>query len=84
MALHQFLFLAFRVVLHSVFPELWIGRSGPKTWPARSPDLNPLDFHLRRRPKPTVYATEVSDIQGLQQRTRNRFEMIRTIPGIFR
>lgn len=26
------------------FPEQWIGRGGPVTWPARSPDLNPLDF----------------------------------------
>jgi hypothetical protein len=22
----------------------WIGRGGPRTWPARSPDLTPLDF----------------------------------------
>jgi hypothetical protein len=77
-------FLAFRGVLHNVFPEHWVGRSGPTAWPARSPDLNPLDFHLRRHPKSTVYATEVSDVQGLQQRTQNGLKMIRTIPGIFR
>jgi hypothetical protein len=67
-----------------VFPEQWIGRSGPTAWPARSPDLNPLDFHLRRHTKSTAYAAEVSDVQGLQQRIQNGFEMIRTIPGIFR
>jgi hypothetical protein len=67
-----------------VFPEYWIGRSGPTAWPARSPDLNPLDFRLRRHPKSTVYAPEVSDVHGLQQRTQIGFEMIRTIPGIFR
>jgi hypothetical protein len=84
MALHQFFFLEFREVLHNVFPEHWIGRSGPAAWPASSPDLNSLDFHLRGHSKSTVYATEVSDVQGLQQRTQNGFEMIRTIPGIFR
>lgn len=26
------------------YPERWIGRRGPVEWPARSPDLNPLDF----------------------------------------
>jgi hypothetical protein len=84
MALHQIFFLECREVLHNVFPEHWIGRSGPSAWPARSPDLNPLDFHLRRHPNSTVYAAEVSDVQGLQQRTQNGFDMILTIPGIFR
>jgi len=80
---HQIFFLAFREVLHNVFPKHWIGRSGPIAWPARSRDLNPLDFHLRRHPQSTVYATEVSDVQGLRQRTQNGFEMIRAIPEIF-
>jgi hypothetical protein len=31
-------------VLNRKFPEKWIGRSGPITWPPRSPDLNSLDF----------------------------------------
>jgi hypothetical protein len=26
------------------FGENWIGRRGPINWPARSPDLTPLDF----------------------------------------
>ena len=76
-------FLAFREVLHNVFPKHWIGGSGPIAWPARSRDLNPLDFHLRRHPQSTVYATEVSDVQGLRQRTQNGFEVIRAIPEIF-
>lgn len=30
--------------LNKEFPNRWIGRGGPMAWPARSPDLNPLDF----------------------------------------
>ncbi|EZA46824.1 hypothetical protein X777_01144 [Ooceraea biroi] len=33
-------------VLHETFPEHWIGRGGHISWPARSPDLNPLDFFV--------------------------------------
>lgn len=32
--------------LHEEFPDRWIGRGGPIVWPARSPDLNPLDYFL--------------------------------------
>ncbi|EZA56990.1 hypothetical protein X777_03174 [Ooceraea biroi] len=35
-----------RTVLHEMFPERWIGRGGYISWPARSPDLNPLDFFV--------------------------------------
>jgi hypothetical protein len=33
-----------RNVLSIDFSGRWIGRGGPRTWPARSPDLTPLDF----------------------------------------
>lgn len=32
--------------LNQTFPNSWIGTRGPVAWPARSPDLNPLDFYL--------------------------------------
>ena len=35
---------AVREYLNGRFREKWIGRGGPIQWPARSPDLNPLDF----------------------------------------
>lgn len=35
-----------RQYLDLVFPNRWIGRLGPMEWPARSPDLTPLDFYL--------------------------------------
>lgn len=31
-------------LLSVIFEDRWIGNSGPIRWPARSPDLNPLDF----------------------------------------
>jgi hypothetical protein len=33
-----------REILDNQYPQPWIGRAGPHHWPARSPDLNPLDF----------------------------------------
>lgn len=35
-----------RQILNTRFPERWIGRGGPITWPARSPDLNVLDYFV--------------------------------------
>lgn len=33
-----------RQYLNTIYPNRWIGRRGPTEWPARSPDLTPLDF----------------------------------------
>lgn len=33
-----------REYLNNIFPNRWIGRRGFLEWPARSPDLTPLDF----------------------------------------
>ncbi len=33
-------------VLNKKFPNKWIGRGGPFSWPPRSPDLTPLNFFL--------------------------------------
>lgn len=38
--------LTVRAALNRRFPERWIGLHGPVNWPARSPDLTPLDFFL--------------------------------------
>ncbi|KAJ4442006.1 hypothetical protein ANN_11870 [Periplaneta americana] len=38
----------------SVAVERWIGYQGPVPWPARSPDLNPLDFFLINNPSLTI------------------------------
>jgi hypothetical protein len=75
--------LVAREHLNNIFPNRWIGRSGPVRWPARSPDLNPLDFFLWGHLKSIVYSTPVQDVQDLKQRIINGFEKIRLSPGIF-
>ena len=44
-----------RQFLNQHFANKWIGRGGPIAWPARSPDLNPLDFHLSGHLKCLLY-----------------------------
>ncbi|KAL6421063.1 hypothetical protein ACFW04_013587 [Cataglyphis niger] len=36
-----------RQFLNAYYPERWIGHGGPILWPARSPDLNVLDYFVR-------------------------------------
>jgi hypothetical protein len=38
--------LPVRTWVNESYPNRWIGRGGPVAWPARSPDLTPLDFFL--------------------------------------
>ncbi|KAJ8941693.1 hypothetical protein NQ318_023659 [Aromia moschata] len=40
--------------------NLWIGKNGPIHWPAKSPDLNPLDFFLWGTLKNNIYGEELS------------------------
>ncbi len=49
----------------------WIGRAGPVPWPARSPDLSPLDFFVWGMMKQEVYSTPVNSNDEL----RNRIEV---------
>ena len=60
--------LAVRNFLNAEFPGRWIGRRGSIEWPARSPDLNPLDFFLWGHLKSKVFETAPRDIQDLKQR----------------
>ena len=50
--------------LEQRFPCQWIGRGGPTPWPARSPDMTPLDF-FGGYVKECVYQTPVYDIEEL-------------------
>lgn len=52
--------------LNMTLPERWIGRGGPVPWPARSPDLNPLDFFLWGYLKSKVYEDSPETLQQLQ------------------
>ena len=63
--------------LNDAYPHQWIGRGGPIPWPARSPDLNPLDFYLWGRLKSLVYSSAVPNSEVLQQRIELGCEIIR-------
>ena len=45
-----------------------ISRGTPVAWPAHSPDLNPLDFHLRGVAQQHVYRKQPDNIEALIQR----------------
>lgn len=54
--------------LSEMFGQQWIGRYGPTRWPARSPDLTPLDFFLWGHIKNEVYSTAVDTVEDLKDR----------------
>lgn len=60
--------LAVRQYLDRTFPERWIGRRGFIEWPARSPDMNPLDFFLWGHLKTVVYKTPPANLDVLRAR----------------
>lgn len=63
--------------LDNSFPNSWIGRAGPIPWPARSPDLTPLDYHVWGRAKELVYFTEVPTKEVLIERINAAFATMR-------
>lgn len=67
--------LAVREYLNERFPQ-WIGRSGPVAWPARSPDLTPLDFFLWGFVKNAVYAVDCPTRDEMVGRIQAAFRMV--------
>lgn len=61
--------------LNARFPQ-WIGRGGRVAWPARSPDLTPLDFFLWGYIKNIVYAVECSSREQMKQRIIDAFNAV--------
>ena len=63
-----------RQFLNHKFPNRWIDRDGAQNWPPRSPDLNPLDYHVFGYMKAMVYAHKVNSreelLQGILSATR--------------
>lgn len=57
-----------RNYLDENYQDRWIGRRGPTEWPARSPDLTPLDFFLWGYIKSEVYKTAPGSLNELRQR----------------
>lgn len=72
-----------REYLDRRFGNSWIGRGGPVPWPARSPDLNPLDFSFWGFMKNEVYAVEIHNEEQLWIRIMESADRFRNNPGIF-
>lgn len=69
--------------LDEAFENRWIGRGGTQFWPARSPDLNPLDFATWGHLKSLVYQTPVQNAEDLRNRIVQSCIVIKDMPGIF-
>jgi len=54
--------------LNQQFPGRWMGRYGLIHWPARSPDLNPLDFFLWSYCKEIIYRWLPENVEELKDR----------------
>ena len=66
-----------RNFLNYRFPGRWIGRGGPRNWPARSPDLSPLDYCVRGWTKELVYSVKVGTRDALLGRILDAADRIR-------
>ena len=53
--------------MNRTFGQRWIGRGGPIEWPARSPDLTPLDYFLWGYVKCCVFRTQPVNIELVER-----------------
>lgn len=67
-----------REYLDREYGDQWIGRGGPITWPARSPDLTPLDFYLWGDVKRLVYERESETQEQLKDKIVNAFTVVKS------
>lgn len=67
-----------RAYLDGVFVERWIGRRGTIEWPARSPDLTPLDYFYWGYLKDRVFRTKPQNLDELRQRIIDESALIPT------
>ena len=56
-----------RNFLNEKFPGTWIGRRGSIEWPARSPDLTPMDFFFWGVLRDRVYTHKIKDRDHLRE-----------------
>jgi len=64
-----------RQILDARFAERWMDRGGPITWPARSPDLNVLDYFVWDHIKDLIEYRR----NGLEHEVRNEMAAFNTI-----
>ena len=65
-----------REYLDETFPLTWIGRRGSIDWPARSPDLTPMDFFFWEVLKDKVYSQKPKSVDDLKNYIRDAFQEI--------
>lgn len=65
-----------RNYLSGQFPEKWIGTHSTISWPARSPDITPLDFFLWGYIKDRVYTDQFENEEQLQMCVTEAFNSI--------
>lgn len=65
--------------LNDIFP-IWIGKTGTILWPARSPDLSPLDFFLWGHLKQLVYKLGSNSIEQLKMKIRVEIDNLNRNP----
>ena len=65
-----------REYLDEKFSSAWIGRRGPIDWPARSPDLTPMDFFFWGVLKDKVYSRKPRSAEELKNYIRDAFQEI--------
>ena len=56
--------------INDTFQGRWIGRNGTIYWPARSPDITPLDYFLWGYLKDIVYTAPPTNLEDLQNRIK--------------
>ena len=69
-----------RNFLNYRFPGRWIGRGGPHHWPARSPDLSPMDYCVWEWTKELVYSVKVVTRDALLGRILDAAYLIKNSP----
>lgn len=65
--------------LNNMFPNRWIGRGGPFSWPPRSPGLSKIDFFMWGYIKNEVYKIPPTTQQDMKQRIRDVFQTINVL-----
>ena len=56
----------------------WIGRRGTIEWPARSPDLTPLDFFLWGYLKNKVYSKKFHSLDELKSAIKHEIDELKS------
>jgi hypothetical protein len=68
--------------LNNVLPEQWVRWGGPTAWPDTNPDVIPLNVYFYGHLMCSVCGTEGSEVQDLQIRIQNGYDVIGRAPGI--